>query len=822
MRWLLLIAALLAASPSHADPNRRRGGGRQGATLIAQSGGSTPLPLVLRDDTYFASLLLWAHTNYSTHMWEEDFSDEANNHADTDGDSVGQIDDPSPGSHLIQWQTSTRRGVLRSEAVTGISYVELRAAGNNDFANVQDSQRSFMNCHGTAIGGSRNCTVIWIGGVPTDAASYVLFDNFQGSGANVGFEMLRTAANRIQVLVGAGTGAVCNHTTSASADLVAADGIMPVGWRVSGNTVQINVGAATEEGFTCTGAGSPAAATDELTIGGSSAGTGTSNSNFAGLLIFDRALSDVEYAAVVADLMSHGGRSSRSLLREVDAADGYYNFASQILDFTDPLSMASDTTHTTTVTTINRRIASVRDPRDQHNLLGRAATSTATDYAPRWVGDSGAEWVGTAPQSLVWAQQKNRGGATTVIAEVEQDKLTFGSHWCEGAGYGTQTGADYIDNPGGVPYWVIHTTSGSGATAPLINGGVGFSIMEAVRNASAWLGTTSGQGSNAATNGNAAGCGSIGRENVIGTRMDGRIRRIYQFNINLSAAQIARVRAGIEADSEYTNGDEGFVFSRAFVAGLGPPWDAVLGQGTAAGASLPFTVTPTVGSPFFTETGGIDWMLNTDAGSGGACPACVAPTLSYSHPDYTNCVSGESVLQTCGFFTTNFGTASPRPFSVAAGFVRVACWRYATNVLGDRGGSLMATNYDTVNFEPRQAENVWGYAHDSGDAVADGWHAVTDTNTGVALGVDAPRDASDYCSGQLVEAGATTGAMILLRSTDNGDTWTVAHRADAVTLPSTGTYLDEENASPGPLLGAPQVAHTFRLYSIRGWQAYAP
>lgn len=241
----------------------------------------------------------------------------------------------------------------------------------------------------------------------------------------------------------------------------------------------------------------------------------------------------------------------------------------------------------------------------------------------------------------------------------------------------------------------------------------------------------------------------------------------------------------------------------------------VLQEDTAPGTSSPYYLTPSGTS--WTESG-VDWWLNTEAG----CGACTAPTITTSLPSYTQLVSTDSVLGTAGVFLANFGTGLPRPLTVAGGATFAAHVRYATNVFGDRGAlGIVATNYDTVGFEPCQAENVVGYCHDSVDAVVDGWRFCVDTNTCTNLGTAAPRDARDYYVLMGWEAGATTGYAALI-DLANPYVPRLAHEASAFTLPSSGSYTIEINASPGPLTGAPQVAHTFRLYRVRGALGYAP
>lgn len=259
-------------------------------------------------------------------------------------------------------------------------------------------------------------------------------------------------------------------------------------------------------------------------------------------------------------------------------------------------------------------------------------------------------------------------------------------------------------------------------------------------------------------------------------------------------------------------------YPTAWLATLGAPWSTVLGQeSTAPGASSPFSLTPSGSSPFYAESG-IDFMNNVEAG----CGACTAPTMSSALPEYVEALGTSSVLGTAGLFTMNFGTASPRDLSVAAGFTISTCTSYRTNVFGDRGALLMvATNYDTLAFQPRQAENVIGYAHDSGDALVDGWYFCTDTNTCTALGTAAPRDDRDYCATIVVEDGATTfSATLIDMSVPSAPR--VAHAVTGAALPSTGTYGVEINCSPGPDAPGSQIAHTCRWYYVRGARAYAP
>jgi hypothetical protein len=263
-------------------------------------------------------------------------------------------------------------------------------------------------------------------------------------------------------------------------------------------------------------------------------------------------------------------------------------------------------------------------------------------------------------------------------------------------------------------------------------------------------------------------------------------------------------------------GNDMTLFPRWFASTLAAPGATLLDAETsAAGTASPHTFTPS--GTTWAESG-VDWLLNTEAG----CGACTAPTISTDLPDYTQLVSTDSVLGTAGVFTTNFGTALPRPLSTTSGFVVASMTRYATNVLGDRGAlAMIATNYDTAAFEPCQAIDVVGYCHDSGNAVADGWRFCTDTNTCTNLGTAAPRDARDYYALIAVEAGASTGYAALIDMA-NRQRPRLAHEAASFAVPAAGTYGIEINASPGPGVGAPQVPHTFWLYRIRGALEYDP
>lgn len=813
-----LLTGLLSFAVTHAalaTGNRRRPSSR--AVHLDTQSAVVPLPLVLTNPVYYNDLLLYAHTTGSYHIWQETFSDVALTRADADGQAVGQIDDPSLSGHLIQWSTLARDGVLRTEAGTGLSYVEmLTDGGGTHFAQVQDSERAFRNCHGPALG-ARECTIILLAGIPTDAASYTLLDNHQATTTNVGLTIQRTVTNRIQVFVSNGGGAVCNHTTSASADLVAADGIQAIGWRVSGNAVQINVGAAAEEGFTCTGGGSSADATNELTIGGSAALTGTSNLHFGGLLIFDRSLSDVEYAAVVTDLRAQR-RASASWLMEVSAANGYYNFRDRHLDFTNPTTLWSDTAATTQVSTLNTRIRNARDPNDLVNSWSRQGTSTVTD-APIWVTDRGAEWSGANAQALVWNSWKSRGGAVTWIMEVEQDRTTTGSNVLVGSNYASVGGPDYVANPGGLAQYTVHPVTGAATTADLEADGVGWQVIQSTRNGASWAAFVDNGGTGVGTNATAFTPTSIGRESVDDWRLDGRVRRLLKWNATLSSAQRQRVVDAIAAD-DATPAYRGY-YPLASINSLTAPGQAVVGRPmTATGAGSPFSVVPSPdtgcsGTGCWVETG-IDAIF---------CVGCTPPTATSQGLDYFQLVSGTGAIQSA-FLGTD---ATTRVFNAAAGFIVEACMSKTPNALGSRGAILMlGSAFDsspgagcTGTFEPRCLVDGIGYAHNSGDSVATGWRFVNGRNTSNAVTGSAPFDGRTYCATISVEdgAGASTGYALLLDMTDPNNPVIADERTFSPTGTNTTTRFLEVNSSPGVVSGD---AQTMRVYGVRGALSYAP
>jgi hypothetical protein len=537
---------------------------------------SAPLPLALRDPVYAADLMLFVPTNAARHMWEE-FSN-AQNLADTDGDLVGQIDDPSYGDGLdglahpafiTQWTSTARSGVLRTDATTRRSYVEMRSP-TTDYATVQDSQAAFRYCHGPGVG-TRQCTIIIWAGMPTDAASHTIADSARGSSSNVGFTFQRTAANRLQVFVSAGGSTACNHTT-ASSSLVAANGIRALSWRIQGNAVQMQIEGNAEETFTCAAGGSPANSTDEITIGGNSAGTGTSNVDFGGMMIFDRSLSDAELAAVVEDY--RGLRDTGSWVVELPAEDGWFNFLLSWYNLTDPSNLWTNTAATSSVSIYGDAIAAATDARDRHNTHQRIATSSVAN-APWWLDEEGAYWRGVTPQALVWGAGGVQGvwpegGARTVIVTTRNDDRANMSTPLAGGAAQVYTGDEYpVDAtygwfgttlPSGLiasSYHAVHLATGVGVCAnpvlyPTAADGPndGFNTLEVTRSGPTWRCTSDGYITTAHTSTtNNAGIWrptSIGREGLSsGTGMHGAVRHVLNYTARLTDAQIARVREGI-------------------------------------------------------------------------------------------------------------------------------------------------------------------------------------------------------------------------------------------------------------------------------------
>lgn len=536
--WLALAVTLamtgLAVDRADARPRRTR--------AWVGFGSTSPLPVILSDSTYYDDLQLAVLPAYSAHMWQEGADAVALTSADTDAQSVGEIDDPSQAAHVVQWLTAARRGVLRTDA-GGRSYVECRAASSNDVAQVIRSERAFQFCHS-----SRDCTIILWAGTIANGTTQTLIDSTNASAAAsaLGFSVFKNTSNQIVFYNSNGSGGASCNVNSGAATLLAASGIVPIGVRVSGTAVEFNVGAAAEVTATCSAAGTAGTMTYPLTICGSGATTGSTDMNFGGLMVFDRRLTDAEYAAVVADYT--GARSARSLVIE-RPAPYYYNFLSQYYDLRETTAVFSDSGATTAADVLDP-IAVVRDPRDLTNVWNRGATSTVA-AAPTWRGGFGAHWSGSGSQALVWPQWSMGGGRTVIVRALNEDH-TNGSHVLQGSSYVPITGADYASNPGGAAYFTVHPASGAVLGSSLVDER-GWNTLEVRRSGATWSGSVDGQNATSASSSAIWAPTNIGRpgsDALTAWRMHGYVQRLARYNAALTDAQLTTIREGWEAETE--------------------------------------------------------------------------------------------------------------------------------------------------------------------------------------------------------------------------------------------------------------------------------
>ena len=540
----LSIVFVLAIIGVDAEAGRRRLNGR--GFPSTQVGTEAPLPLILSDATYYDDLTLAVLPAYTAHMWSEAADAVATTQPANDGDSVGAIYDPSNSAFAARWLTAARRGVLRTDASTR-SYVECRATGSNDIAQMQNSERAFNYCIG-----SRACTIILWAGTIANGTTQILVDSTNASAAAsaLGFSVFKNTSNQIVFYNSNGAGGASCNVNSGAATLLAASGIVPIGIRVSGTTVEFNVGAAAEVGATCASAGTTGTMTYPVTICGSGATTGSADVNFGGLMVFDRRLTDAEYAAVVADYT--GVRSSRSLVID-RPAPYFFNFLSTYYDYTDPTTIFEDA-GATDPAEVPDAIAVVRDPRDLTNTWNRGATSTVA-AAPQWRGALGAHWSGSGSQALVWPQWTMDAGRTVVIRALNED-ATNGSHVLQGGSYVPITGADYSSNPGGAAYFTVHPASGAVTGSSLVTE-TGYNDIEIRRSGTNWYASVGGQ--NATSDSSSAqwtptNTGRPGSDALTAWRMQGYVERMARYNVALTDAQLATVRTGWAAlDETWSN-----------------------------------------------------------------------------------------------------------------------------------------------------------------------------------------------------------------------------------------------------------------------------
>lgn len=489
---------------------------------------------------------LWMHTHATSHLWVEPHTSQGLTHPANNGDVVRGIDEPVAGHHMLPSTVE-----LGSTAASN-SHIVLNRA-ESDYVQVLNSNNAFNFIH--------NDGVFFFGahlGVASDGTLMSIADTAAASTANRGLFVTKTAANRVRFAVTRGSAGTYVFDCTSAASLTASMGVVPI-WFLAGGAAgaKFRVGSAAVE--TCARSNAPngtGAAAQILWIGRAASGGNAFDGRIQDVVIASKTPSDAEITAFET---WNPARTSTSLLRWVGRDRGYYNFLVRDYDFTGVHSMLySDTTATTRITA-GGAIALVRSSNDPRGWLGRDLSQSTSANRPTWIGGGlsgqGADFDGSNDE-LTFTQSISRGAHTWIVVGSNRD-ATNGSHFVAGAGASRilATGPGYSGVATPIPpghaagnvYTTTHASAGSTCGSDLPNQGqlaTSFNVISTRRDGSAWTLETADAGGAAntctMTNTDTFVVTSIGRSGggIVGWELDGRLRRVMQWAVALTDAQI--------------------------------------------------------------------------------------------------------------------------------------------------------------------------------------------------------------------------------------------------------------------------------------------
>lgn len=400
-----------------------------------------------------AGLKFWMPGSNLRLFWQEDLTAVAQTRVTADGQSVGQIIDPSPAAHRITAAGSTRRTVL---AADGGRRSYLTFNGSTSCYVVENGKGAFRNVH---CGGAFSWC-FWIK-VAADGVAYQILDSNQGSGSKVGLYLQRTTANKLECFIAKGS-SVVDAVTAAT--LTVADGWTPVIITSDGSTLSIKIGLKATETFAqAAGAAAGTDSTNDLTIGALSvAFTQPLSGGLSDLIYCDQVMSANEQAAFRAYNPAR--------------ADVYVTPQKQTwYDFSDVASLWQDTARSTAVAANNDPI------RTADNKTGlqykRQAVAPADGNRPLWksadqngLGDALFDAV---DDHFALDQQWEKGGSQTLFLVVKHLLSTTRSDLLSNGGTDALvvTGSAYSVNASwyNKSYWAVHFATATPDVADLVN-----------------------------------------------------------------------------------------------------------------------------------------------------------------------------------------------------------------------------------------------------------------------------------------------------------------------------------------------------------------
>ena len=492
-------------------------------------------------DWFGDDLVFWlAPHRLSTLMVEQANSGVPITDVTDDGNSVGTVYEQGHHGFLVRAESDARRPILGSDANRN---AYLTFDGTDDYLRVVSTTKYFNALHKASPVWSM-AILVKMGASTDGAATQYFLSNHASTTAQAGIVVSRNNANKI-VLLGSKASAGNNvFSYTSTATLTEASGWTLIMIEVNGTGAaagRIKVGSAAWETFNVN-AGAAVDATADLHIGALNSPASYFKGSIGGIIILNRTLT-------VGDITNIEGYNPAKFTGE------FTPILQWDLDFDADARIFSDSAATTPIVD-DSLIRVVQSNQDSiFGPLNRTITSAADASSPEW---RDAEKNGKATAEFNPANNDNfdfptgngltqeSGGKWTIFIIAKNDDAINGSHVVSGSGYVPITGSGYSGNSnnGGVPYFTIHPSTGSGQAEynDLVNIEDGYNILVLQRDGATWSAWNgAGVKNTSATNSNSFLITDIGiAVAAIGAtwNMDGMYCRLIKYNGVMSPSEV--------------------------------------------------------------------------------------------------------------------------------------------------------------------------------------------------------------------------------------------------------------------------------------------
>lgn len=466
--------------------------------------------------------------------------------ASADNDPVGQAIDLSPSAHYLVAPSTGTRPLLGSTGGRG-AWAQLFDGTTSRWLQVRNSKRAFNHLWRTGTG-----AILGWARSDLDGSFQYLFDNCNGTPANGGMYLGKTAANKLQFLLARAGAAVVNYTTTAS--FPAASGWLPVIIRLSGTTGSIQIGDNAAEPFALgTLAASTVNAQTDLTFGQRESDTTAARwrGAISDWVILNRDVTADEIAAWKAYNPSRRSRNpgrvsgSGTALSDLSQLHTWYDASQEEFLWTD----TAKTVPVSADTHIARVVGNCTGDRYARNAVGAADGTSLVYRTGVQNGLPGLRGDGVDDSNILENGQLFPGArCMTLVMVVRNLDATNGSHFLYngGSSYLAVVGSNYAGHPVGQKRAVLHpsivTTS---VEAQLVNQDDTANILVFVRNGSTWTAYVNGVQYAPQTSAGYWVPSEIGRAAIAGWELDGYVHEIGYSLIDHSEATVLALTAGL-------------------------------------------------------------------------------------------------------------------------------------------------------------------------------------------------------------------------------------------------------------------------------------